>query len=242
MKEVKANYLDFEKNLKYSFNNKELLKNALIHKSFGNENRKYKNVNNEKLELLGDTVLALVVTEYLYKNYKTSSEGELAKIKSMAVSEPILANISKKLGIGKYLLLGKGEELTGGRERSSILGDAFEAILGAMYLDSGFETAKEFTLKQIRGFIKNIEKNEDIMDFKTVLQEYSQKIYRVVPDYVVIGESGPAHQKVFEIEVQIRAGKDIFKTVGVGKNKKSAEQLAAKIMCDKLGVKLNETL
>ena len=141
---MKKNYLDFEKNLGYSFKNKELLKNSLIHRSFGNEHRRYKKISNERLELLGDAVLDLVVTEYLYKSYADSTEGDLAKVKSMVVSEPVLAGISKKLEVGKYLLLSRGEELTGGRERSSILGDAFEAILGAIYMDSNFETAKKF--------------------------------------------------------------------------------------------------
>ncbi|MBC2855964.1 MAG: ribonuclease III [Cetobacterium sp.] len=236
---MKKNFLELEEKLGYNFKNKELLKNSLVHRSFGNENRKYKKINNERLELLGDAVLDLVVTEYLYKNFRNSTEGDLAKIKSMVVSEPILAKISKELDFGNYLLLSKGEEITGGRERSSILGDVFEAILGAIYMDSDFETAKEVALKQIKHSIDHINENEDILDFKTILQEYSQKEYRAIPIYEVAKEVGPDHQKIFEIFVKI--GDNIFGH-GTGRNKKSAEQAAAKELCKKLGVKLNETL
>ncbi|MBR8701209.1 Ribonuclease 3 [Fusobacterium sp. DD29] len=240
---MKKNYLDFERNLGYSFNNKDLLKNSLLHRSFGNEHRKYKKISNERLELLGDAVLDLVVTEYLYKSYENSTEGDLAKIKSMVVSEPVLAAISKKLEVGKYLLLSRGEELTGGRERSSILGDAFEAILGAIYIDSDFETAKKFALSHIKDSIDNVDTNEEILDFKTILQEYSQKEYKIIPEYLVINEIGPDHQKIFEIAVKINNGVDKeLVAVGSGKNKKSAEQAAAKVLCKELGVKIHETL
>lgn len=240
---MKRNYLDFEKNLGYSFNNKELLKNSLLHRSFGNEHRKYKKISNERLELLGDAVLDLVVTEYLYKNYAQSTEGDLAKIKSMVVSEPVLASISRKLEVGKYLLLSRGEELTGGRERSSILGDAFEAILGAIYIDSDFETAKKFALNHIKDSIDNVDTNEEILDFKTILQEYSQKEYKIIPEYLVVNEIGPDHQKIFEIEVKINNGiNEDLVAIGSGKNKKSAEQAAAKVLCKKLGVKTHEAL
>ena len=222
---MKRNYLELEGNLGYSFNNKELLKNSLIHRSFGNEHWRYKKISNERLELLGDAVLDLVVTEYLYKSHESSTEGDLAKIKSMVVSEPVLASISKKMDVGKYLLLSKGEEMTGGRERSSILGDAFEAILGAIYLDSDFETAKKYALSHIQDSIDHVDK-------------YNQKEYKIIPSYEVIRETGPDHQKIFEIEVKIgdRTGR------GTGKNKKSAEQSAAKELCKKLGVKTHEAL
>lgn len=240
---MKRNYLDFEKNLEYSFNNKELLKNALIHRSFGNEHRRYKRISNERLELLGDAVLDLVVTEYLYRSYANSTEGDLAKVKSMVVSEPVLAAISRKLEVGKFLLLSRGEELTGGRERSSILGDAFEAILGAIYIDSNFEQAKEFALRHIKDSIDHVDTNEEILDFKTILQEYSQKEYKVIPEYSVVKELGPDHQKIFEIEVRINNGSDeVLVELGKGKNKKSAEQAAAKALCKKLEVKIHEAL
>lgn len=222
-----------EKNLGYVFNNIDLLKTSLVHRSYGNENKEYKSVNNERLELLGDAVLDLIVAEYLYKYYKDYSEGDLAKIKSMAVSEPVLAKLAKKLKMGEYLLLSKGEELTGGRDRNSILCDVFEAILGAIYLDSDFQTARKVILKHLEYSILHIEEDEDILDFKTILQEYSQKEYKVAPIYKVLNEKGPDHKKVFEISVEI--SKD-FCAVGIGNSKKIAEQGAARALCKKMGV------
>lgn len=232
-------YSKLEEKLGYTFKNKELLKHALIHRSYGNEHWEYKKINNERLELLGDAVLDLVVTEYLYKNFTKSSEGDLAKLKSMVVSEPVLAKISRELGIGKYLLLSKGEELTGGRDRSSILGDVFEAVLGAIYLDSDFLVAKSYATKHLEYQINHIEENEELIDFKTILQEYSQKNHKVTPVYEVVKETGPDHRKNFEISVSIN--EEIVGN-GNGRNKKSAEQSAAKNACKKLGVKTIEAL
>lgn len=231
------NLLDLEHKLNYYFNDRSLLKNALLHKSFGNENRKYKNINNERLELLGDAVLGLIIAEYLYK-YKKANEGTLARIKSMVVSEPVLAKISRNLKVGEYLMMSKGEEMTGGRNRDSILGDAFEAILGAIYLDAGFEEAKNFVLNHMEKYIDHIEENEEIIDYKTLLQEYVQKHFKIFPEYQVIGESGPDHLKEFEISVRVGEHLGIAKA----RNKKKAEQLSAKDLCKKLGVKYNETL
>jgi len=239
---VKENVYDkLEEKLGYTFKDKELLKHALIHRSYGNEHWEYKKINNERLELLGDAVLDLVVTEYLYKNFTKSSEGDLAKLKSMIVSEPVLAKISRELGIGKYLLLSKGEELTGGRDRSSILGDVFEAVLGAIYLDSGsdFLVAKAYGTKLLEYQINHIEENEELIDFKTILQEHSQKSHKVTPVYEVVKETGPDHKKNFEIVVSIN---DEAVGRGNGRNKKSAEQSAAKDACKTLGVKAFEAL
>lgn len=231
------NLLDLEHKLNYYFNDRSLLKNALLHKSFGNENRKYKNINNERLELLGDAVLGLIIAEYLYK-YKKANEGILARIKSMVVSEPVLAKISRNLKVGEYLMMSKGEEMTGGRNRDSILGDAFEAVLGAIYLDAGFEEAKNFVLNHMEKYIDHIEENEEIIDYKTLLQEYVQKHFKIFPEYQVIRESGPDHLKEFEISVRVGEHFGIAKA----RNKKKAEQLSAKDLCKKLGVKYNETL
>lgn len=231
------NLLDLEHKLNYYFNDRNLLKNALLHKSFGNENKKYKNFNNERLELLGDAVLGLIVSEYLYKN-KNANEGTMAKMKSMIVSEPILAKIARELGIGQYLMLSKGEELSGGRDRESILGDAFEAVLGAIYLDSSFKEAKTFVLSHMKKIIDNVEEIEDILDYKTILQEYAQKVYKSIPVYKLTSERGPDHLKEFEITVELE---NEFGRA-IAKNKKKAEQLSAKDLCKKLGVKFNETL
>lgn len=189
--------------INYKFNDESLLKKALIHRSFGNENWEYKNINNEKLELLGDAVLDLIVTEYLYKNFAVATEGELAKLKSMIVSEPVLANISSEIKLGNYLMLSKGEELTGGRERESILGDVFEALLGAIYLDSEINTVRDVALKYLIYKIEHINENEELIDYKTILQEYSQRVYKIIPVYEVINELGPDHKKSFEISVSI---------------------------------------
>ncbi|WP_297404474.1 ribonuclease III [uncultured Cetobacterium sp.] len=236
---MRRSFLELEKKIGYTFKNKDLLKNALIHRSFGNEHTKYKKINNERLELLGDAVLDLIVTEHLYKSYPNALEGDLAKLKAMVVSEPVLAKISRALEFGEYLMLSKGEELTGGRGRNSILGDVFEAILGAVYLDSDFIAVKEIAMVHLRYSIEHINENEEILDFKTILQEYSQKEYKIIPIYEVVNEDGPDHLKIFEVSVKI---KDELLGIGKGKNKKSAEQAAAKDICKRLGVKLYETL
>ena len=232
------NLLDLEHKLNYYFNDRNLLKNALLHKSLGNERKEYKNQNNERLELLGDAVLDLIVAEYLYKNYKNASEGTIAKLKAMVVSEPILAKISRQIGVGKFLMLSRGEVMSGGRNRESILADSFEAILGAVYIDSNLEEARVFALSHIKQYIDHIEENEDILDFKSILQEYVQKEFRTVPTYELIAERGPDHMKEFEIQVIVGN----YKEKAVARNKKKAEQLSAKALCIKLGVKYHEAL
>ena len=232
------NLLDLEHKLNYYFNDRNLLKNALLHKSLGNERKEYKNQNNERLELLGDAVLDLIVAEYLYKNYKSASEGTIAKLKAMVVSEPILAKISRQIGVGKFLMLSRGEVMSGGRNRESILADSFEAILGAVYIDSNLEEARVFALSHIKQYIDHIEENEDILDFKSILQEYVQKEFRTVPTYELVAERGPDHMKEFEIQVIVGN----YKEKAVARNKKKAEQLSAKALCIKLGVKYHEAL
>ena len=232
------NLLDLEHKLNYYFNDRNLLKNALLHKSLGNERKEYKNQNNERLELLGDAVLDLIVAEYLYKNYKSASEGTIAKLKAMIVSEPILAKISRQIGVGKFLMLSRGEVISGGRNRESILADSFEAILGAVYIDSNLEEARVFALSHIKQYIDHIEENEDILDFKSILQEYVQKEFRTVPTYELVAERGPDHMKEFEIQVIVGN----YREKAVAKNKKKAEQLSAKALCIKLGVKYHEAL
>lgn len=227
---------ELQEKIGYIFNDEKLIRKALIHRSFGNENWEFKNINNEKLELLGDAVLDLIVTEYLYKNFEIATEGELAKLKSMIVSEPVLASISSEIQLGNYLMLSKGEELTGGRDRESILGDVFEAVLGAIYLDSDLATARKVALKYLVYKIEHINENDELIDYKTILQEYSQRVYKIIPIYEVVNEIGPDHKKSFEIVVSIDNGKTIGK--GIGKNKKQAEQLAAREACRVLEIKL----
>lgn len=227
---------ELQEKIGYIFNDEKLIRKALIHRSFGNENWEFKNINNEKLELLGDAVLDLIVTEYLYKNFEIATEGELAKLKSMIVSEPVLASISSEIQLGNYLMLSKGEELTGGRDRESILGDVFEAVLGAIYLDSDLATARKVALKYLVYKIEHINENDELIDYKTILQEYSQRVYKIIPIYEVVNEIGPDHKKSFEIAVSIDNGRTIGK--GTGKNKKQAEQLAAREACKVLEIRL----
>lgn len=224
---------EFQNAIGYIFNDLSLLEKALVHRSYGNENWNYKSINNEKLELLGDAVLDLIVTEYLYRGFKDSSEGELAKLKSMIVSEPVLAKIALNINLGNYLLLSKGEEITGGRQRESIIGDAFEALLGGIYLDSNFDIVKKFALKYLKNEIEHINENEDLIDYKTILQEYSQRECKRVPEYIILDEIGPDHNKQFKIGVRIRSK---ILGEGIGRNKKTAEQMAAKTACKTLDV------
>ena len=253
------NFLTLEGSLKYTFKDKDLLKRALIHKSYGNEHKAYKNVNNEKMELLGDAVLDLIITEYLYKKYPYAHEGELSKTKAMVVSEPVLAKLAGELKIGEYLQMGNGEEKTGGRKRDSLPCDSFESVLGAIFIDSNYNAAKKYVLMHMKDVVDNVEKNEDIIDYKTILQEFVQHKFRVIPEYAVLLDEGPSNDKYFEIIVGVlspeRSGHNIrgeelkkailaakYKAKGSGKNKKIAEQKAAKELCKKLGVKKYETL
>jgi ribonuclease-3 len=211
--------------IKVNFKDKTLLNRALTHRSYINESSIRKSQNdNEKLEYLGDSVLALVVNEYLFNRYEDYTEGQLAKIKSAAVSEPTLAKAARSLHLGNYLLMGKGEESTGGKERTSILANAFEALIGAIYLDSGFKTCRKFILSILKKDIETIDSLTYLRDPKTTLQEYVQKKYRNRPDYNLITETGPDHQKLFCVELVIN-GKKIAS--GNGSSKRKAEKDAA---------------
>lgn len=212
-----------ETNLRYSFKNKALLTNALTHSSYANEVRNG-TTSNERLEFLGDSVLSIIVADYLYHKFNNMPEGELTKLRASLVCEKSLCAFSRELGIGEFLLLGKGEEKGGGRERDSILADAFEAVLAAMYLDGGMEIAKEHVLRFVLPELSHT--NDDVFkDYKTALQEIIQRNPEENVTYILTGESGPDHNKCFEVEVRLNSnviGK------GTGKSKKAAEQAAAK--------------
>lgn len=216
----------FEKKLEYTFQNIDLLNEALTHSSYANENRK-KNIRyNERLEFLGDSVLSVIISDYLYNHLTHMSEGELTKARASIVCEPSLAKCSIRLGVGESLSLGKGEEATGGRNRASILADAFEAIIGAIYLDGGLESARKFVLKNLKDIIEDAIDGKIFHDYKTQLQEIVQGENAEKITYEIIGEEGPDHNKTFHVQVKIGekiAGK------GSGRNKKEAEQNAAKI-------------
>jgi ribonuclease-3 len=215
----------FEKQAGIRFRRLELLNLAFSHRSYANENAD--NVgNNEKLEFLGDAVLGLVVSEYLFNTLSDRNEGDLAKIKSFVVSEDSLADIAKSLRVDNFILIGKGEEYSGGRSKKAILADAMEAILGAYFLDSGFLPSRRFILRVLVPEINKVLEDRHRKDYKTLLQEYAQKRFKTYPKYILVEKTGPDHNKTFWIEVKIN---DMTFGPGKGKNKKEAEQNAASI-------------
>ena len=234
MKNKKDSILNnLEKKLDYKFKNKTLLKEALTHPSFQKKSLKEKTANNQRLEFLGDSVLDLIVTEHLYRKLASFSEGKLTKIRSVMVSKDILAKWADHLSLGKYIILGKGEDSTGGRKKLSILADCFEALLGAIYLDSGLQKAKKIILSFIKEEMELIIKGKHGDDYKTLLQEISQKKMKCLPKYFLIKEKGPDHKKIFCIEVKL---KEKTHGTGTGENKKEAEQDAAREALKKLKV------
>ena len=210
----------FQEEIGYYFKNEQLLKQALTHSSYANEKHLKKLSDNERLEFLGDAVLEVISSEYLYANYPNLTEGQLTKLRASIVCEPTLADCTEAIHLGDYLFLGKGEDHTGGRKRKSVLSDAMEAVIGAIYLDGGFANAKEFVLKYI---MTDIEHKHLFYDSKTILQEVVQGEHEQLT-YVLLGETGPDHDKTFEVGVLI-GNKEI--STGKGHTKKAAEQEAA---------------
>jgi len=200
-----------------------------MHRSVSNETGN--KANNERLEFLGDSILGAVCATLLYKTYKDKSEGELAKIKSVVVSEDILSGIALGLQIDKMLLLGKGEELSGGRTKKAILADAMEALIGALYIDSGYKAAFDFVSTCINPEIGKVTGDNYHKDYKSIFQEYCQHNFRCYPEYRIVKRSGPEHDRTFWIEVSVN--ETVYGT-GTGRNKKSAEQEAAKAAWEKL--------
>lgn len=215
----------------YEFKNEENLIEALTHRSFSNERNQFRDFNNEKLEFLGDAVLNLIATEYIYSLGNMKKEGDLAKLKSQITSEPVFFSIASDLELGKYLYLSNGEILSGGRDRKSILGDAFEALIGAIFVDSDYYTSKEIALKFLLDKLDNLEDIAGTGDYKTILQEIFQSRYKKTPEYILTAERGPDHDKIFEVSVKIN--KKVVGT-GMGKSKKEAEKNAAKEALDSL--------
>lgn len=221
-KERKSQLIKFCKSVKISFNNLDLLNQAFCHRSITNEIKYFK--NNERLEFLGDSVLGMVTASYLYNHYDIV-EGDLAKIKSVVVSEKILSEIALEINIQNLLILGKGEEKSGGRKKPAILADCMEAIIGAYYLDSGFKSVEKYVLSFM---IPQIEKVFDsgIKDYKTILQEKFQKISKMCPRYELISKTGPEHAQVFSVVVHLN---DMTYGPCSGNSKKQAEQEVAKL-------------
>ena len=214
---------DLERALDYRFRQLDLLNQALTHKSYVHEQREH-GQHNERLEFLGDAVLGLVISDYCYTRFTELTEGELSKLRASLVNEGNLARIARRLGLGTYLLVGRGEELTGGRAKSSLLANTFEALLAAIYLDGSLDDVYQVVLRCFQEDLQTI-LDEGHKDYKSELQEYTQEKFACVPTYMVVRERGPDHEKVFEVELAIRGQ---LHSLGTGKSKKEAEQAAAR--------------
>jgi ribonuclease-3 len=227
--ERKKELAAFAKTAGVRFRSLELLNLSFVHRSASNELAQRQ--NNERLEFLGDSILGAVAATLLYKNLSDRPEGDLAKIKSVVVSEDILSGIAREMQIDKLLILGRGEELSGGRTKNAILADALEALIGAIYLDSGYKTALNFVSSRIGVEIERVLDNRHHRDYKSLLQELTQHLYRKYPVYRLLKRSGPEHERFFLTEVQVN---DQTFGPGMGKNKKTAEQEAARIAYEAL--------
>ncbi len=215
---------DFEKKIGYTFSDEGILLLAFTHSSFANEKKKGNHENNERLEFLGDAVLDMVVSEYMYRMYPEMPEGELTKLRASVVCEGSLAKLARQLELGTYLFLGRGEESTGGRNRDSILADTFEAVIGAICIDGGMESVTKYILSFMEKEIQETKNSFKMKDCKTHLQEVIQKESKYPIQYVIVGETGPDHSKSFVAEVH-HMNRILGK--GSGKSKKEAEQAAA---------------
>lgn len=221
---------DFEKVINYQFKNIDLMETALSHSSYANESKTTRR-SNERLEFLGDSVLSIVVSKYLFNHFSHLPEGELTKIRASLVCEKSLYEFAVQIDLGKYLLLGKGEDSSGGRKRPSILADAFEAVIAAIYLDGGMDCAQDFILKFIPTDLDKAKKSS-FSDYKTILQEIIQKNPEERVEYILSGSEGPDHNKIFIVDVKLNSN-----TIGRGrgKSKKQAEQNAAKEALELMG-------
>lgn len=222
-----------EKKLQYKFNNINYLKNALTHSSYANEVRDGF-TSNERLEFLGDSVLSVIVSEYIFEKFPNMPEGELTRLRASLVCEKALCSFARELHLGDYIMLGKGEERGGGRERDSILADAFEAVLAAIFLDGGMVPAKEHIMRFVLRDVKHTSE-ETFKDYKTTLQEIIQRNPEESVTYILTNQSGPDHNKSFTVEVRLNSN---IIGVGSGSSKKRAEQMAAKQALELMGEKL----
>lgn len=218
-----------EKKLQYTFNNKNLLKEAVTHSSYTNETHNSVKCN-ERLEFLGDAVLSIISAQFLFEKFPELPEGNLSKIRSSLVCTQSLSAFAREIELGSFMLFGKGEAATGGAERPSILEDAFEAVIGAIYLDGGMEPARDFVLRFLGREIEN--KHTNFKDYKTTLQEIVQQNPDERLNYVPVGESGPDHDKRFQVELHINSN---VIASGIGRSKKQAEQDAARQALELMG-------
>jgi len=220
-----------ENNLGYRFNNIDFLREALRHSSYVNEQRNPALQNNERLEFLGDAVLDLVITHILMKHFPKTREGDLTRMRAAIVNESQLATVAQRLDLGRHLLFGRGEMLSHGEGKSSILADALEAVIGAVYLDGGLPAAFDVIERQFSQIIPQVAEQPAAEDFKSRLQELVQVRFKTIPDYKVVSESGPDHDKTFEVSLSVGT---YLTTHGTGKSKKVAEQAAARVALEKL--------
>ena len=230
MKEIKALSAILKEKFDISFKNEALLVEAMTHSSYANEHKEMKGIYNERIEFLGDAVLELIISDWLFRQFPHFKEGQLTKLRAQIVCEDSLSMLAKECSLNEYMLLGKGETLSGGREKPAVLCDVFEAFVGALYLDKGMEEVQRFLDQVIVPKIKN-GRYELITDFKTELQEYLQQNGTVHIRYELIKEEGPSHDKVFTVQVSVDGKK--YKTAS-GKTKKAAEQMAAKLTMEEL--------
>jgi ribonuclease-3 len=221
-----TDFAAFEKKTGYEFRNSRLLKTALTHSSYASEHGKSYMSNNERLEFIGDAFLDAIVGMKLYDIMSDVHEGELSKTRANVVCERSLAEIARDIGLGEWLMLGRGEDASGGRNKDSILADALEAVIGAVIIDGGYDAGRRLVLGLFADHIRLAVRGELYSDYKTMLQEKLQKKYHTVSiEYEIVGESGPDHDKTFTVEVSVR-GRVLGR--GSGRNKKEAEQAAAK--------------
>jgi len=226
LSETRIEQLDsLQDRIKFKFSNIKLLNKALTHKSYANENSNILK-HNERLEFLGDSVLDILVSDYLVHKYSEFAEGKLSKIRAAVVNETCLAKLAKSIKLGNYLLLGRGEDLSGGREKASILADTFEALAGAVFCDGRLDAASDIFLPLLKEEITKTAESWSFRDFKSDLQEYTQNKLVCIPSYKVVREIGPDHAKEFEVVVLI---KNEVEGKGLGRSKKEAEQAAAKM-------------
>jgi len=226
-KELKA----FQRRIRCKFKRQSLLNLALTHKSFAYQGLYGDADHNERLEFLGDSVISLITSQYLYKKYPSLREGDLTKMRSQLVCADSLELCARSIDIGKYLLLGRGQLRSAGRERASNLARSFEALIGAMYLDRGLKVSEKFFINQIKGRLVDVQSGKISRDFKSLLQEKALQKFGVIPKYRVISERGPEHRKEFTVSVKIKNRR--FGT-GTGMNKKRAQQQSAKEALEKL--------
>ncbi len=221
-----TNLASLEKHIGVIFKNKKLLENAFIHRSYLNEHKAHSLVSNEKLEFLGDSVLSLITSMYLYSRYPTLQEGDYTEIKSAIVKTGSLADAARELQLGKYLFLSKGEEAGNGRENTNILADCFEALIASIFIDKGFNVAYDFVLTYLFGSnLDRIVETKQYLSAKSLLQEKVQARYKQTPDYRTLREDGPEHNRTFTVSVFVK-NKEVG--TGNGKSKKEAEEQAAK--------------